>query len=157
MPEGADAATELRREHEEIESLATRLVSLGPSPERDRLVREVSVKFLTHAHAEERYLYPALRRFLPEGRDDAVRQTRQDDATERIVQSIERVTEDDATYEALVNQLVIDIERHIEQQETVLIPTLVDFCSREEINNLGRQLRDEMNSERAPHRLKSAD
>lgn len=149
MPEGADAATELRHEHDEIESLAMRLVSLEAGPERTRLVREISVRFLTHANAEERYLYPALRRFLPEGVEDAVRQTRQDDATERIMQSIIETREDDAAYEALVNQLVLDVQRHIEQQESVLLPALVDYCTREEINHLGRQLRDGLSSERS--------
>lgn len=157
MPEGADAATELRREHDEIENLATRLAGLEPSPERTRLVREVSARFLTHAHAEARYLYPALRRFLPEGPEDAVRQTRQDEATERIMRSIIETREDDADYEALVAQFVLDIQRHIEAQESVLIPALVDFCTREEINHLGRQLRDGLSSERASHTLKPSE
>jgi len=148
MPEGADAATELRREHEEIEGLAARVASLGPSPERTRLIRDVSARFLAHTHAEERYLYPALRRFLPDGSDDAIRQTRRDDAAEQIVRSIERAGELDDAYDALVNQLVLDIHRHIEQQESVLLPALTGSCTREEINNLGRQLRDRLRGDR---------
>ena len=148
MPEGANAATELHHEHEEIEGLAGRIAQLAPCPERARLVREVVARFVSHARAEERYLYPALRRFLPDGPCNAVRQTRQDDAAERIAQSIDRADEDTDAYEALVNQLVLDIQRHIEEQETVLLPTLVDRCPREELNHLGRQLRDGLRQER---------
>lgn len=148
MPEGADAATELHREHEEIETLAIRIAGLAPGPERADLVRRVAARFVSHARAEERYLYPALRRFLPDGPIDAVKQTRQDDAAERIAQSLDRADEDTEAYEALVNQLVIDIQRHIADQETVILPTLIDACPREELNHLGRQLRDGLRRER---------
>jgi hemerythrin superfamily protein len=147
MPEGANAATELHREHEQIEGLATRIAALAPSPERAELVRRVAARFVTHARAEERYLYPALRRFLPDGPIDAVKQTRQDDAAERIAQSIDRADEGSEEYEALVNQLVLDIQRHITEQETTLLPTLIDACPREELNHLGRQLREGLRGE----------
>jgi hemerythrin superfamily protein len=148
MPEGANAATELHQEHEEIESITARIASLGPCPERTELVRRVAARFVSHARAEERYLYPAIRRFLPAGTTDAVEQTRQDDAAERIVRSIERAEEDSETYESLVNQLMIDIQRHVQQQETILLPTLIDSCPRDELNSLGRQLRDGLRRER---------
>ncbi|HWG22514.1 hemerythrin domain-containing protein [Actinospica sp.] len=147
MPEGANAATELHREHEEIEGLAARIAGLGPCPERAELVRRVAARFVSHTRAEERYLYPALRSFLPDGPHDAVKQTRQDDAAERIALSIARADEDTVAYEALVNQLVIDIQRHIEEQETLLLPALIDACPREELNHLGRQLRDGLGRE----------
>ncbi|HEX4790492.1 MAG TPA: hemerythrin domain-containing protein [Actinospica sp.] len=151
MPDGANGVTELRREHDEIEGLATRIASLDPCRERTRLVREVAVRFLSHARVEQRYLYPALRSFLPDGLEDAVRQTRQDDAAAQIALSIERSGEEADGYEALVDQLVLDVQRHIEQQETVLLPTLLDSCSPAEINQLGRQLRSGLIDERDHH------
>ncbi|HET9172999.1 MAG TPA: hemerythrin domain-containing protein [Actinospica sp.] len=151
MPEGANGVTELRREHDEIEALAARIAALRPCPERAELVREVAARFLSHARAEQRYIYPAFRRFLPGGTEQAVLQTRHDDAAEQIALSIERAGEDADGYEALVAQLVLDIERHIEQQETVLLPALLDSCSEAEINQLGRQLRSGLHDERDHH------
>jgi hemerythrin superfamily protein len=141
MPEGANAATELNLEHAEIELLTVRIADLEPSTERTSLVREAGARFLAHAEAEERYLYPALRRYLPEGEAEAVEQARRQQAVARIVESIERADEFDATFEALVTQLVIDVQRHIGRQESVLLPALIDACPLEEINQLGRQLR----------------
>ncbi|MBR7828030.1 hemerythrin domain-containing protein [Actinospica sp. MGRD01-02] len=148
MPEGANAVTELRREHDAMEAMAARVASLEPCPERARLVHEVASRFLTHARAEQRFLYPALRRYLPAGGSDAVEQTRQDDAAEQIALSIDRAGEDSDAYEALVNQLMLDIQRHVATQETVLLPTLLDTCPPEDLNNLGRQLRAGLADER---------
>ena len=144
MPEGANAATELSLEHAEIERLTVRIADLAPSTERTSLVREAAARFVAHAEAEERHLYPALRRFLPDGEIEAVEQARRQHAVARIVETIERTDEFDATFDALVTQLVIDIQRHIEQQDSVLLPALIDGCPLEEINQLGRQLRHDL-------------
>jgi hypothetical protein len=141
MPEGANAATELSLEHTAIETLASTIAGLEPGLERTRLVHEVADRFLVHTQVEERYLYPALRRFLPDGVTEAVGEVRQQRAAARIVESLETLDERADAYEPLVVQLVFDIQRHIEHQETVVLPALVDTCPLEEINELGRQLR----------------
>lgn len=145
----ADAATELGREHGELERLAGRIATLEMSSERAGLVREVSARFLAHAAAERRYLYPVLRRYLPRGSTVAVELGRRQEAVARIVESIERTDEFDATADALVDQLVLDIRRHIEQEDRVLLPALAEFCPPEENDRLGRQLRGGLREARA--------
>ncbi len=149
MPEGANVTTELRQEHAEIERLVRRVASLEPGPERTGLVRATAARFLTHARAEERYLFPAFRRYLPEGTQEAVAQERRVHAVRNLVESLERsLDEDEETYDALVGQLLLDIQRHIEQQDTVLLPQLLDACPGPEVNTIGRQLRYAIHDER---------
>jgi hemerythrin-like domain-containing protein len=151
MPEGANVTTELQQEHAEIERLVRRVASLEPGPERTGLVRETAARFLTHARAEERYLFPAFRRYLPEGAQEAVAQERRVYAVRNLVESLVRTADEDAeTYDALVGQLVVDIQRHIEQQDTVLLPQLLDACPGPEVNTIGRQLRYAIHDERDP-------
>ena len=145
----ADAATELSREHGEIERLTDRIATLEMSSERAGLVREVSARFLAHGAAERRYLYPVLRRYLPRGSTEAVELGRRQEALARIVESIERTDEFDATADALVGQLVVDIRRHIERQDRVLLPALAESCPPEENDRLGRQLRSGLREARA--------
>jgi hemerythrin superfamily protein len=148
MPAGANAATELKHEHAVIEGLTTRIATLETGDERGRLVQEAAQRFLTHMRAEELYLYPALRRFLPHGEAEAVDQARHGAAIRNIVDSIDRTDVHDATFDALANQLVIDIQRHIEQQDVKLLPALLQACPLEEINHVGRQLRGGMSDAR---------
>jgi len=148
MPEGADATTELAREHADIENLVQRIATLEPGPERTALVRDGAARYLSHARAEQRYLLPAFRRYLAGGEEIAVEQERHAQAVQAEVEGMER-TRDPDEYEALVGQFVLDVQRHIEQQEVVLLPSLFDACPLEERNHLGRQVRYAMSAERA--------
>jgi hypothetical protein len=145
MPEGAGVTTELAREHAEIEQLVQRIATLKPGPGRTALVRQVTTRYLAHIRAEERYLMPAVRRFLPNGGEVAVEQERLAQAVGAEIEGIER-TEDSDEYEALVGQFILDAQQHIEQQDTVLLPSLLDACPLEEVNHLGRQMRYAMSS-----------
>ncbi len=160
MPEGADAVTELTREHAGIERLVQRIAALDPGPERTMLVHDATARFLTHAEAEERYLLPAFRRYLPGGGQEAVDQKRQVYALRAALESLQRAAEQeqrdkaeqeseyDADHAMLVGRFVLDAQRHIERQDAVLLPALRDACSREEVNHLGRQLRYALGDER---------
>lgn len=147
MPEGADATTELTREHAEIEKLVLRIATLEPCPERTLLVRDATSRFLTHARAEEQYLLPAFRRYLPGGEREAVEQERHVHDMRATVENIEHSDGDDE-FNALVSGFVLDAQRHIERQDTVLLPALFDAAGREEINHIGRQVRHALLTER---------
>lgn len=146
MPEGADATTELSREHAEIEKLVVRIATLEPCPERTLLVQYATSRFLTHAKAEEQFLLPAFRRFLPGGDREAVEQERHVHDIRATVEGIEHG--DDDEFNALVGGFVLDAQRHIERQDTVLLPALLDAAGREEVNHIGRQLRHALRTER---------
>jgi hypothetical protein len=141
MLEGANATAEPKQEHAEIEQLVRWVASLEPGPVRTGLVRETAARFLTHARAEERSLFPAFRRHLPAGTQEAVVQQRRVHAVRNLVESLEHARDDEETYDALVGRLLVDIQRHIEQQDTVLLPQLLDACPGPEVNTIGRQLR----------------
>lgn len=148
MPEGANATTELQHEHAGIERLVQRIAVLEPSAERTELVGKAGTLFLTHARTEERYLYPAFRRYLPQGIDQTVEQQQLVAEVRDVLEGMERTAENDEGYEALVARLVLDIQQHIEQQDSVLLPQLLDLCPREEINSIGRQMRYGLDDER---------
>jgi hypothetical protein len=141
MPQGADATTELGHEHAAIEKMAARIASLEPTAERTELVREATERFLAHTEVEQRFLYPAFRTFLGDGVADSVEEGKQQREAAHVIGRLRATDEDSEEYEALIGQLVLDIQQHIERQETVLLPALVDECPQEELNHLGRQLR----------------
>lgn len=141
MPEGANAATELIQEHAEIERIFQQIATLEPSAERSRLLDEATTRFATHAEAEEKYLFPALRQCLPRGTHDAADEQERLDATRDILEAMRRTPEDEDPYEALLGQLVLDIQQHVQRQDNVLLPTLLDACPQDQANHLGRQLR----------------
>lgn len=124
MTQTADAATELAREHDELDRLATRIATHAPGAERDALVNELCAHFIIHIQAEERYLYPALRRLLSDGSTVAAAQARRDRAVARTIECVEksgRLSADES--DVLVAHLVVGVQDHVERHDTVLLPT----------------------------------
>lgn len=149
MPEGANARTELAMEHADIEGMVQRIASLKAGPERTGLVRETAARFLTHARAEQRYLFPALRRYLPGGEAEVLSQQRRMDAVSAQFEDVVNTHGNDDVDDRLVGRLVLDIQQHIDKQDTMLLPQLLDACPQEEINNIGRQMRYAIHEERS--------
>lgn len=150
MAQTANAATELAREHEAIEGLTARIGELefGADPERMALIHEVCARFAIHLQAEERYLQPALRRLLPDAAAAAVTHARRDRAVCRTIERVESGSARGDEFDILVGQLVVGMQEHVERQDAVLLPVLVDVCSIAEINRLGERLREGMRAAR---------
>ncbi|MBR7828018.1 hemerythrin domain-containing protein [Actinospica sp. MGRD01-02] len=141
MADQTNAATELAREHAEIDCLAARIDELEPGRERTALVGELAERFFAHADAEERLLYPALRHFVPGGWSEVADQGRRQHAVARTIRAIERLPEQSGDeYDVLVSHLVVGVQDHVRRQDAVLLPKLIDACPIEDINRLGRQL-----------------
>lgn len=148
MPEGANAATELKQEHGEIEQLAARIADLQACPERTELLREANRRFLTHTRAEERYLLPAVQEHLPAGQQEYVDQLKHTQGIRELIGQLGRADVDSEEYEQLGTRIAVEITQHIDRQETVLLPSLLDASPYEESNALGRQLRKGFAEER---------
>lgn len=148
MAQTANAATELAREHDEIDRLATRVATLAPGSERTALVRELGTRFVIHAHVEERYLHPVVRTLLHNGASTVTFQAQRNRAVARTVECVERGEVEGDEYDVLVSHLVVGVQDHVERQDAFLLPALVDVCPIEQINRLGEQLREGIASAR---------
>lgn len=142
MTQTVNAATELTREHDEIDRLAIRIAMLGPGPERAALVHEVSARFLIHARAEERYLHPAVRRLVRDGSVLVSLQMSRNRALARTIEAVERGGAEEDELDILVGHLVIGVQDHVERQGAVLLPALIEACPPEEAILLGEKLHE---------------
>jgi hypothetical protein len=141
MTQMVNAATELAREHSEIDGLASRIAASDPGPERTALVHEVCARFVLHVQAEERYLNPVMCRRLWDGAFVAAAQFRRDRGVARTIDAVERCGTEDDEFDILVGHLVIGVRDHVEHHGKVLLPALIEACSLAEITMLGERLR----------------
>jgi hypothetical protein len=142
MTRTAEAATELAREHDEIDRLATRVATHAPGTERGELVHELCTRFISHLQAEESYLFPALRRLLSDGFEVAAAQARRDRAVARTIERVEcRGLQPDES-DVLVAHLVVGVQDHVERHDTALLPALNEAGETKEIDRLGKQLQE---------------
>jgi Hemerythrin HHE cation binding domain len=142
MTQTANVMTELAREHDEIDGLATRVAALDPGPERTTCVHELCARFVVHVQAEERYLHPAIRLRLRDGAAAAASQACRDRAVARGVESVEGGQAEGDEFDVLVARLLLGVQDHVERQDAVLLPALTAACSPGELDRLGEQVHE---------------
>jgi hemerythrin superfamily protein len=138
-----DVVSILTTDHREVEQMFAELEKLRGTGDHDR-IREVTEKVITelvrHSVAEEAYLYPATRRFIPGGDALADQEIAEHAEAERVMKDLERTDTTDARFDELLTQLMTDIRTHIQEEESQLFPQLVQHADAEELRELGSKV-----------------
>lgn len=142
MGHGGDAIQELTTDHREVEEIFARIETLPSGNERrKKLADQATIELIRHSVAEEMYLYPAVRRHLPDG-DALADQEIQDHAeAERTMKDLEDRGADDPRFDQLVGRLMQEIREHIFDEEQNLFPRLRRTAGQEELDRLGEKVR----------------
>jgi hemerythrin superfamily protein len=136
---GRDVISVLTEDHREVEELFVRLEQLAPgNPERKRLAERAVRELVRHAEAEEVYVYPAFRRFLPDGDAVADREIEEHSAAERTMKQLQRLDADDPAFDRLLAQLMTEVRGHVAEEEGDYFPMLASRAPSEDLENLGR-------------------
>lgn len=128
----ADIIDIVMQEHREVEALFDQLKAATGADHQQTLFTEVKDKLERHASAEERVLYPRIRKEVPDGKEEA------EDAVEEHDQmrsSIEEVEEHEAGTELFmlaVEQLVATTRHHVGVEEQELLPDFREHSEAEE-------------------------
>ncbi|MFF8596239.1 hemerythrin domain-containing protein [Streptomyces sp. NPDC015220] len=146
---------ELTADHARIRSLFDRIRAARPGgPERPALVEQVSIGLVRHSVAEKAHLYPAVRRFLPDGDRWAERELREHREVEELLVSLEAADPAGEEYTRLLLAVVTRVTRHVVEEEQVLFPRLQVLCPADVLRELGAKVREAEAS--APTRPRSA-
>ncbi|ANH94883.1 MULTISPECIES: hemerythrin domain-containing protein [unclassified Streptomyces] len=131
---------ELTRDHARVQHLFDRIRAAPPgSPERTALVERAAAELVRNGVAEKAHLYPAVRRFLPDGERRAAHGLRRLRETEELLVRLAAAHGEDAT--RLLVALVTQVgERFVEEQQE-LFPRLQALCPAEVLRDLGTRAR----------------
>jgi hemerythrin superfamily protein len=122
----ADIVDVLTTDHRAVEELFERLLTDGsanPQFRRD-MVDVLIAELMRHAAAEEQYLYPAARRYLPDGHQLADRELVEHAEAEALMSLLMGTDAEDPRFDLLVGQLALDVRQHVHEEETDLFPRL---------------------------------
>ena len=138
-PTGRDVISVLTEDHREVEGMFVRIEQIAPgNPERKRLADLVVRELVRHAEAEEVYVYPAFRRFLPDGDAIADREIDEHSAAERSMKQLERLAADDPAFDRLLAQLMTEVREHVAEEEGDYFPLLAAHAPAADLETLGR-------------------
>ncbi|GAA2624890.1 MULTISPECIES: hemerythrin domain-containing protein [Streptomyces] len=142
MGHGGDVIAELTTDHHEVEDFFQQIHGLLPGdPRRKDVADKLTIELVRHSVAEETYLYPAVRAYLPDGDSIADKELDDHAAAERIMKDLEGCDADDPRFDGLVDKLMTEIREHIAEEESILFPRLRGACSAEALDELGEKVR----------------
>ncbi len=133
-----DAIEVLTTHHREVEALfeQVRAGSAGRDEVVERIVRELSI----HDAIERELLYPAVRERLPStGESLAEHSLDEHEEVATLLAEIEAAGEAQQR-DALLQRLVTNVQRHVQEEETQIFPQLRGAMSEEELRELGSKL-----------------
>ena len=132
----------LTEQHREVDDMFAQLEDMdGATDEKvQRLAEQVVTSLVKHSVAEEIYLYPAVRKALPDGDDVADHELHEHDEAEQTMKKLEGLTPEQAEFWPTLHQLIGEIRHHVDEEENNLFPKLRAACSEQELQELGRKV-----------------
>ncbi|GAA2870059.1 hemerythrin domain-containing protein [Streptosporangium fragile] len=140
---GDTVVSVLTTDHREVEQLFEQLEALrgtGDEERRQQLTEKVITELVKHAIAEEAYLYPATRKFVPGGDALADRELSEHAEAEQLMKELEGTGADDPRFDQLLSQLTSTIRQHIQEEESTLFPQLEQHADSEELRELAGKI-----------------
>ncbi|MFD8255514.1 hemerythrin domain-containing protein [Streptomyces werraensis] len=142
MGHGGDVIAELTTDHREVEELFGKIEALPSGDEqRKKYADQAVIELVRHSIAEEAYLYPAVRQFLPNGDGIADKELEDHAEAERTMKDLEAVGADDPEFDRLIGELMTEIRSHVRDEEGNLFPQLRSAASEDELMKLGDKVR----------------
>ncbi|MGW1197513.1 hemerythrin domain-containing protein [Streptomyces sp. NPDC002536] len=142
MARDSDVIKELETDHRALEGLfdqfhRTRLEDTA----RETLLDDVTAQLMWHSAAEQQYLYPAVREFLPQGPETAEQEITDQTHLTDMVRDLESSRVYEPGFDGRVRALEREIAQHISHEEHVLFPRLRQSCPVDTLDELGTEVR----------------
>ena len=121
---GEDVIDVLTADHREVAALIGEIWTTGDPVLRRDLADTATAELVRHAVAEEMYVYPAMRKHLPNGKEAVDHDLEEHRQLEETLKELEGVDGSDPRFSELLRTLDAVLEDHITDEETKHFPQL---------------------------------
>jgi hypothetical protein len=132
-----DLITVITDARRELEGLLTEVEVGTTSPEhRRQLADHLITELVANAVAEEQYLYPAVRQYLPDGEQIAKAALAAHAEAEQVMTTLQNMSPVDSRFELSLSKLIADTRKHIDDD----LPSRLNLaCPAAELRELGKK------------------
>ncbi|MQA87008.1 MAG: hemerythrin domain-containing protein [Streptosporangiales bacterium] len=129
-------------DHREVEQIFAQLESISASShdERRRLTDQAIIELVRHSVAEEEYLYPAARQYIPNGEEIVESELSDHRRAERVMKKLEHTDPGEPRFGDLLDRLLRDVRKHVHDEENELFPRLTRHTDEKALVELGRRV-----------------
>jgi hemerythrin superfamily protein len=128
-----DVVDVLSNDHQEFLDLVEQIKVTGATEQRRDLADTLISELVRHAVAEEMFVYPAMRRHLPDGDEAVEHDTNEHKELERTMKRLEAVEADSPEFLDLMNELEAVLRDHVADEESEQFPQLRARIPREDL------------------------
>jgi hemerythrin superfamily protein len=130
----------LKRQHREVAELFKHLHNARTAQERAQVFALIADDLAVHAAIEEQHFYPSVKKRATEER--LLESAEEHLQIKRMIADLLRLDADDGTYLAKVKVLEDDVDRHVEEEEDELFPTVRKLLGEDELVALAEAMQD---------------
>ncbi len=145
---GRNVVDVIAEQHRTLLGLCDRLT--GDGADRRKVAEVVVAALSRHLSAEEQYLYPAVRKVVPDGDLLADRELAEDHDLLVILRRLDGAGPDDASFDELAGDVAAAVRRHVDADAAELLPLLTQMAPVEDLIRIGNRV--ETAEEAAPTR-----
>jgi hemerythrin-like domain-containing protein len=131
-----DVVDVLTTDHQEAVDLITQIKSTVDAEQRRDLADTLISEVVRHAVAEEMYVYPAIRKYLPNGEEVAEHDTEEHKELEQTMKKLEGPDADSAEFSQILAEFESSLRHHADDEEREQFPELRARIPREELVEL---------------------
>ncbi|MGP9643946.1 MULTISPECIES: hemerythrin domain-containing protein [unclassified Halomonas] len=137
---GLDVINILTTDHQEMLELLAQVESSNDPEQRRVLIDAAIAEVMRHAVAEEMYVYPAMEKHIPNGRDEVEHDKREHDELVNVMKKLEDVDASDPTFMPLTKEMEKQLRHHIDDEESDQFPKLRNHIPVDELIDLGNKV-----------------
>src|SRR4051794_28295237 len=130
----------LTHDHHELKEMFGELTATTDRNERRRILDDVTVELAWYTAIEETHLYPAVRRFLPDGDRIAAKGLSDNAEVERLLERLQDAAEAGRGVEPLARRLIGELNDHMREEEDAVFPRLAERAGPDDLQRLGAQV-----------------
>ena len=135
-----DVVDVLTTDHHEVLDLLQQIKVTTNTEEQRDLADTVISELVRHSVAEEMYVYPAMRKHLPDGDEAVEHDVSEHKELEKTMKKLEGVSADDADFTRLLGELETVLRDHVQDEEGDQFPGLRAQVPRDELVEIARKV-----------------
>ena len=136
-PVDQDVVDMLTTDHHEVLDLLRQIKITANSEERRDLADTVISELVRHSVAEEMYVYPAMKKYLPDGDQAVDHDVEEHKELEQTMKKLESVDAQSPEFAQLLGELEDILRDHVSDEENEQFPQLRAQVPREELIEIG--------------------
>jgi hemerythrin-like domain-containing protein len=129
----------LKQDHDRVKRLCDELDEANTLERRRQLFAEIEGEIKLHEECEEKVLYPTLRNH-PRLKDLVLEGYQEHHVVDLILGELRNLSPSDESWPAKVKVMHESLEHHIEEEEEKMFPKARKELSKEQLEELGRQM-----------------